>query len=185
MKRLYDKYFLKVLYTQEEISSKCVELANWVNEEYKNSKELTLVGLLKGSVPFLAELMKGIEVEHTLDFLTISSYRGAMKQANNIKLVMDLKHDVFNKDVLIVEDIVDSGRTLLKVIEMLKGRKPKSIKVLTLLDKPSNRMVDFQTDKFGFEVPDVFLAGFGLDVKEKLRNVPYIGIFDKTKIDEL
>ena len=185
MNKQYDKYFTKILITHDQIVDKCVELGQWVNEEYSDSKDLILVGLLKGSIPFLAELMLNIEVEHAIDFMTISSYDGGTEQTENVKLVMDLKQDIFDKDILIVEDIVDSGRTLTKVINILKARKPKSLKVLTLLDKPSTRKVELVPDKAGFQVPNKFLAGFGLDVNEKLRNVPYIGVFDQTKLEDL
>ncbi|MCK5946056.1 MAG: hypoxanthine phosphoribosyltransferase [Mycoplasmataceae bacterium] len=181
----YDKYFTKVLITEKEISDKIVELAKWVDNTYKDSENLILVGLLKGSIPFMAKMMNHIEVDHQIDFMTLSSFKGGMEASGNIKLVMDLKQDIFDKDVLLVEDIVDSGRTLTKVINLLKVRNPKSIKIITLLDKPQGRLVEFVPDAFGFEVPNEFLAGFGLDVKEKLRNVPYVGIFDKKLIDEL
>ena len=181
----YDKYFTKVLITEKEIDDKIIELAKWVDETYKNSKDLILVGLLKGSIPFMAKMMNHIEVEHQIDFMTLSSFKGGMEASDNIKLVMDLKQDIFGKEVLLVEDIVDSGKTLSKVVKILEVRKPKSIKIITLLDKPEGRKVKFTPDKFGFVVPNEFLAGFGLDVKEKLRNVPYVGIFDKNKIDEL
>lgn len=175
----------KVLITREEIEAKCVELANWVNETYKDSDDLLLIGLLKGSVPFLAQLIKDVTVDHALDFMTVSSFGGGTVSTGNLKIVMDLKNDIFNKDVLLVEDIVDSGLTLSTIVANLQQRKPRSLKVITLLDKPSGRKVNFEADKTGFVVPHEFLVGFGLDLKEKLRNLPYIGIFDETKLDEV
>ncbi len=180
-----DKRFTKILFTREQIESKIKELAKWVNENYKDSKDLILVGLLKGSIPFLAQLIKDVEVDHSLDFIVASSYSGGTASTGNIKIVMDLATDIKNKDVLVIEDIIDSGITLEKVMKNLVDRKPKSIKIMTLLDKPARRKANIKPDIYGFEVPDEFLAGFGLDVKEKLRNVPYIGIFNKKYIDEL
>jgi hypoxanthine phosphoribosyltransferase len=144
-----------------------------------------LIGLLKGSVPFLAQLIKTIETEHMLDFMTISSYGGGVSNSGNIKIIMDLITDIKNKDVLIVEDIIDSGRSLEKIKENLILRNPKSLKIVTLLDKPSNRKADIEADISGFIVPDEFLVGFGLDVKEKMRNVPFIGVFNKKYLDKL
>lgn len=177
--------FTKILFTREEIEEKIKELANWVNATYKDSKDLILVGLLKGSIPFMAQLIKDVTVDHALDFMTISSFDGGTHSSGNLKIIMDLKQDVANKDILIVEDIVDSGLTLSQVTKMIQSHKPKSIKVLALLDKPSGRKNDFKPDMYGFLVPNEFLAGFGLDVKEKLRNLPFIGVFDKTKLDEI
>ncbi len=180
-----DPRFTKILYTKNQIERRIKKLAQWINENYKDSTDLTLVGLLKGSIPFMAELMKHIEVDHSIDFIVASSYSGKTSSSGNVKIVMDLASDIENKDVIIVEDIIDSGITLNKVKNNLLNRKPKSLKIMTLLDKPSRRKVDIKPDIFGFEVPDEFLAGFGLDVKEKMRNVPYIGIFNKKYIDEL
>ncbi|UUD35748.1 hypoxanthine phosphoribosyltransferase [Mycoplasmopsis caviae] len=169
----------KVLYTQEELEARIKELALWVNEEYKNSDSLILIGLLKGSIPFLAQLIKDIKVDHTLDFMTASSYAGGGSSSGSVKIIMDLAQDIKDKDILIVEDIIDSGITLEKIKEILISRKPKSFKILTLLDKPHNRKVKLDADKSGFVVPNEFLVGFGLDYDEKMRNIPYIGIFDQ------
>ncbi|MGL4343299.1 MAG: hypoxanthine phosphoribosyltransferase [Metamycoplasmataceae bacterium] len=180
-----DKRFTKILFTQKEIEDKIYELSQWVNNEYKNSNNLLLVSILKGSIPFLAQLIKNVTVDHAIDFMTVSSYKGQQQSIGNIKIVMDLACDISGKDVLIVEDIVDSGISLEKIKENLKGRKPKSIKILTLLNKPEGRKIDLEVDKYGFIVPNEFLAGFGLDVKDKLRNLPYIGIFNKKYFDEI
>ncbi len=174
-----DKHFKSVVFDQATIEKRIVELADWVNETYKNSKNLVLVGLLKGSIPFLAQLIKSVKVDHCLDFITTSSYGGGARSTGNVKIVMDLAQDIQNKDVLIVEDIIDSGITLYEIKKLLLSRKPKSFRILTLLDKPSHRKVDLAPDKFGFIAPDAFLVGFGLDYKEQLRNLPYIGVFDE------
>ncbi|WP_223211643.1 hypoxanthine phosphoribosyltransferase [Mycoplasmopsis gallinacea] len=169
----------KVLYDQSFIESKIKECAKWVNETYKDSKDLILVGLLKGSVPFLAQLIKDIDVDHVLDFMIASSYSGSHASSGSVKIIMDLDNDIENKDVLIIEDIIDSGITLDKIKKMLLERHPKSLRILTLMDKPYNRKVDLKADKFGFEVENAFLVGFGLDYQEKLRNLNYIGVMDK------
>ena len=177
-------HFKQILFTREEIEKKCNELAQWVNEEYKDSNNLILIGLLKGSVPFMAQLIKDITIVHDLDFLTVSSYEGGTSSNGSPKIIMDLAKNVEGRDVLIVEDIVDTGRTLSIIKEMIVKRGPSSVKVLTLLDKKEGRTVDFKVDKYGFDVENVFLAGFGLDVNGKLRNLPYIGEFDKKYIDK-
>ncbi|SJZ51451.1 hypoxanthine phosphoribosyltransferase [Mycoplasmopsis verecunda] len=172
----------KVLFDREFIEDKILDCANWVNETYKESQDLIIVALLKGSIPFLAQLIKDVEVDHKLDFMTVSTYAGGHASSGSVKVIMDLANDIEGKDVLIVEDIIDSGITLQKVCTMLQHRHPKSLKVITLMDKPYNRKVDFEADYHGFIVPDEFLVGFGLDYDEKLRNLPYIGVFDQSFI---
>lgn len=175
----------KVLYSHEEIVEATKKIANWINEKHKNSKDLILVGLLKGCIPFMAELIKHITVDHKLDFMTVSSYEGGLAQKKNIKIVMDLNNDIAGKNIIIVEDIVDSGKTLSKVITYMNDRNPATLEIVTLLDKQSARKIDINIAIAGFVVDDVFVAGFGLDVKEKLRNLPYIGIFKKSEFDKL
>ncbi|MBN0970777.1 hypoxanthine phosphoribosyltransferase [Mycoplasma phocoeninasale] len=166
----------KVLFDQETLEKRIAELAVWVNEEYKDSKNLILVGLLKGCLPFMAQLMKGISVDFIIDFMITSSYEGTDKSSGNVKIVLDMINNVEDKDVLIVEDIVDTARTMNKVVSMLKSRNPKSLKVLTLLNKPSNRIVDFEPDNYGFLIKkEDFVVGFGFDWDEKMRQLPYIG----------
>ena len=180
-----DPRFEEILFTRKEIEKRIKEMAMWVNETYKNSKDLILVGLLKGSIPFMAQLIKDINVDHILDFIVVSSYLGDVKSSGNVKLVLDVNVDIRNKDVLIVEDIVDSGITLHKIKQGMQLRNPKSVRVITLLNKPSRRKVDIKPDMYGFEVPDKFLVGFGLDIKEKMRNIPYIGVLNKKYLDEI
>ncbi|MGL5732926.1 MAG: hypoxanthine phosphoribosyltransferase [Metamycoplasmataceae bacterium] len=180
-----DKRFTKILFTQEQIEKRIVELSSWIDETYNGSKDLILIGLLKGSIPFLAQLIKTVKTEHTLDFMTVSSYGGNVKNSGNIKIIMDLITDIRDKDVLIVEDIIDSGKSLEKIKENLESRHPKSLRIITLLDKPANRKVKIEADISGFIVPDEFLVGFGLDVKEKMRNIPFIGVFNKKYLKEL
>ncbi|MCU4117112.1 hypoxanthine phosphoribosyltransferase [Mycoplasma zalophi] len=165
----------EILFSQEQLETRIKELSYWVNETYKDSKDLIIVGILKGCIPFLAQLIKTINVDFVLDFMTISSYNGGIKSSGSVKVVLDLANEIENKDVLVIEDIVDTGRTISKTIDILKNRNPKSLKVLTLLDKPAGRTNDFKVDNCGFVVPNVFIVGFGFDWNEKMRNIPYIG----------
>ncbi len=180
-----DSRIKEIIYTREEIETKIKELANWVNEEYKDSKDLVIIGLLKGSVPFLSKLMMDVTVDMSIDFMTVSSYGGSTESTGNVKIVMDLKKDISGKDILIAEDIIDSGITLKAVVENLSSRHPKSLKIITLMDKPTGRKVDLHADKVGLIVPDEFLVGYGLDVKEKMRNLPVIAVFNQEKLDEI
>lgn len=172
----------KILFSQEFIEEKIRECADWVNENYKNSQNLILVGLLKGSVPFLAQLIKSVEVDHQIDFMTASSYAGSHASSGSVKIIMDLSQDIQDKDVLIVEDIIDSGITLNKIKELLLARSPKSLKILTLMNKEFKRKTNLKADFYGFDVPDAFLVGFGLDYQEKFRNLPYIGVLNEQYI---
>lgn len=180
-----DKRIKRVLFSQKEIEAKIKELAEWVNITYRDSKNLVLIAILKGSIPFLAQLIKDIKIDHQIDFMTISTYKGAQSSSGNIKIVMDLACDITNRDVLIIEDIIDSGTSLMKVKDHLLARNPSNFKILTLLNKEESRKSHIEADKYGFLVPNEFLVGFGLDVKEKLRNLPYIGVFDSNFFDKM
>lgn len=179
-----EKHFKKILFNRQQIEKKCKELANWVNKTYKNSNDLIIVGILKGSIPFISQLIKDVKINHKLDFMTISSYYGKTSPQSTPKIVMDLATNILKKDILIVEDIVDSCKTLITVTKLLQTRKPSSIKTLTLLKKENDQKINFKVDKYGFKIPNIFVAGFGLDIKDKLRNLPYIGEFDLSFIDE-
>ncbi len=180
-----DPRIKEILYSREEVENKIKELSEWVNKEYANTDELVIIGLLKGSIPFLSRLMMDVTVDMSIDFMTVSTYDGGVESSGNVKVVMDLKRDIKGKDVLIAEDIIDSGITLMQVKNQLAQRNPKSLKVLTLMDKPSGRKVKLQADKVGLKVPDKFLVGYGLDVKEKMRNLPYIAVFNKDKLKDI
>lgn len=166
----------KVLISEQEIADKIQHLASAINEHYKNSdKELVLVGLLRGSVLFMADLCRQLHKPHELDFMTVSSYGAGTVSSGEIKIVQDLGSEIHSKDVLIVEDIIDSGRTLSKVIEVLQTRDPHSVEICTLVSKPSRREVDVAVKFVGFEVPDKFIVGYGLDYNQQYRHLPYIG----------
>lgn len=165
----------KVLISREELEAKIKDLGLQITEEYKG-KDLVLICVLKGAVMFITELAKNINLNLEMDFMAISSYGASTKSSGVVKIIKDLDTSIEGRDILIVEDIIDSGLTLKYLIENLKSRDPKSIKICTLLDKPDGRQVEVDVDYTGFEVPNEFVVGFGLDFAEKYRNLPYIGI---------
>ncbi len=166
---------LRVLLSEDEIRAKVQEMGKKLTEDYKG-KNLLLVTVLKGAVVFLADLMRQIDVPAEIDFMVVSSYGSGVKSSGVVKIIKDLDIPLAGKDILIVEDILDSGMTLSYIKELLQSRGPRSIRIATLLDKPARRKVDLQADYVGFEVPDEFVVGYGLDFDEKYRNLPYIGI---------
>lgn len=166
---------IKVMISEEKVNARICELAKQINEDYAG-KELHLVIILKGSVFFACELAKRIAVPVTMDFMTVSSYGDGMVSAGKITVKKELDEDIAGKEVLVVEDIVDSGNTLFHLKKLLLGRNPASLKIITLLDKPDRRTADIQTDYCGFEIPDEFVVGYGLDYAQKYRNLPYIGV---------
>ena len=170
-----EKDVQSVLLSQEEIASKVKEMGEAISRDFEG-KELLMVSVLKGSIVFMADLMRAITVAASIDFMAVSSYGTSAKTSGVVKIVKDIDIDIEGKNLLIVEDILDSGVTLSYLKELLKGRSPASIKIATLLDKPARRLVDIQPDYTGFEVPDEFLVGYGLDYSERYRNLPYIGI---------
>lgn len=166
----------KVLVSQEAIIARCEELGKQISDEYREiASTPLLVALLKGSVPFLAELVKHIDMDIQFDFMDVSSYEGT-ESIGDIRVDKDLDCSVKGIDILLVEDIVDTGRTLLEVTKLLKNKGARDVKVVSLLDKPDRRVVDIKADYVGFEVPNEFVVGFGLDFDQKYRNLPYIGV---------
>lgn len=167
----------KILIDEKQINADVERLAAQINLDYEG-RELLLVGLLKGSFIFLSDLMKKITLPCSVDFMVVSSYGAATVSSGKVNMKKDLSEDIRGKDVLIVEDIIDSGITLNAVMEILKGREPASLKLCSLLSKPSRRVQEVQIDYLGREIPDEFVIGYGLDYNEKYRNLPYIGIID-------
>lgn len=166
----------KVLVTQEEIVKRSAELGALITEDYKKDNEVPLVvALLKGSVPFLAEIIKHIDLDIQFDFMDVSSYQGT-QSIGDIRIDKDLDCSVKGLSILLVEDIVDTGRTLKEVIGLLKNKGAKDVKVVSLLDKPDRRVVDIEADYVGFKIPNEFVVGFGLDYDQKYRNLPFIGV---------
>lgn len=165
----------KVLISEEEIQSKVVELGKKISEDYKD-KNLLLVSVLKGSVVFMADLMRAINIKCGIDFMAVSSYGKEIKTTGVVKIIKDLDIPLKGYDILVVEDILDSGVTLNYIMKLLEARNPASIKICTLLDKPSRRQVEVKPSYIGFEVPDEFVVGYGLDYIEKYRNLPFVGV---------
>lgn len=172
-----EKYHIDVLIPEEEVDKKIRELGQKISEEYAG-KEIHLVCVLRGGSFFMCELAKRITVPVSLDFMSVSSYGSDTKSSGAVKIVKDLDDSIEGKDVLVVEDIIDSGRTLSYLLEMLKDRKPNSLKLCTLLDKPDRRVIDVDIDYTAFQVPDKFVVGYGLDYAQKYRNLPYIGVVE-------
>lgn len=168
----------RVLISEEELQSKVDELGAVLTEEYYDKFPLA-IGVLKGALPFMSDLIKRIDTYIELDFMDVSSYGNATVSSGEVKIVKDLNTSIEGRDVLIIEDIIDSGKTLNYLVELFKYRKANSIKIVTLLDKPSGRKVNLKADYVGFEVPDAFVVGYGLDYAEKYRNLPYIGVLKK------
>ncbi|KEZ49650.1 MULTISPECIES: hypoxanthine phosphoribosyltransferase [Metabacillus] len=165
----------KVLITEEEISRKVKELGAQLTEEYNDRFPLA-IGVLKGAMPFMADLLKNIDTYLEMDFMDVSSYGTSTVSSGEVKILKDLDTSVEGRDILIIEDIIDSGLTLSYLVELFRYRKAKTISIVTLLDKPTGRKADIQADYVGFEVPDAFVVGYGLDYIERYRNLPYIGV---------
>lgn len=170
-------YTIKTLLTREEVEKRIKELAKEIERDYQG-KDLLVLGLLKGSIIFMSDLIKEIDLPLVIDFMSVSSYCGTTS-TGVINISKDTDIDVKDRDVLIVEDIIDTGLTLSHVRELLSGRGVKSLKICTLLDKPSRRTVEIKGDYTGFEIPDEFVVGYGLDYDQHHRNLPYIGIVVK------
>jgi hypoxanthine phosphoribosyltransferase len=167
---------MNVMISAEDIQHKVKQLGEQINAHYaKSDNELVLIGLLRGSVIFMADLCRAIEKPHELDFMTVSSYGGGTVSSRDVKILKDLDGEIFGKDVVVVEDIIDSGNTLSKVMEILQTRNPNSIELCTLVSKPSRREIDLTVKFLGFEVEDRFIVGYGLDYDQKYRHLPYIG----------
>ena len=166
---------IRVLLSEEEVRKRIGEVAAEISRDYEG-KNLVLVSILKGSVVFMADLMRAVSIPCSIDFMVVSSYGGSNTVTSGlVKIIKDLDGDLSGKDVLIVEDILDTGVTLSNLVPMLKMRNPNSVKICTILDKPSRRKADIQPDYEGFQVPDEFVVGYGLDYDEKYRNLPYVG----------
>lgn len=170
-----DKHHVEMYLSEEEVDKRIKEIGEQISKDYAG-KEVHLICVLKGGSFFMCELAKRITVPVSLDFMSVSSYGGGTESSGVIKIVKDLDEPLEGKDVIIIEDIIDSGRTLSHLMKLLEARKPKSLGLCTLLDKPDRRVVDVHVDYTGFAIPDEFVVGYGLDYDQKYRNLPYIGI---------
>lgn len=169
------EHHIDVMYTEEEVNRRICELGQQISADYAG-KSIHLICVLKGGVYFMTELAKRITVPVSMDFMCVSSYGSETKSSGNLIMKKDLDEPVEGKDVLVVEDIIDSGRTLSNLLELLKERKAASLRLCTLLNKPDRRVVDVEIDYNGFTIPDEFVVGYGLDYDQRYRNLPYIGI---------
>lgn len=169
------KHKVEVMISEQDVQKRVQELGKEISQHYKNSENLVLVGLLRGSFVFMADLARAIDINHQVDFMTASSYGNGMESSRDVRILKDLDDDIQGKDVLLVEDIIDTGNTLTRVKEFLMLREPNSIDICTLLDKPSRREVTVDVNWIGFSIPDEFVVGVGIDYAQNYRHLPYIG----------
>ena len=179
MKTDLEEIIDQVLIDEESLNKRIKKLANQVNEYYEDKNELVLVGILKGSIMFMAQLAKSIKINCTLEFMDVSSYEDGTESSGNVKVIKDLDTDISGKEVLIVEDIIDTGRTLDALRHSLIKRGANSVKIITLLDKPERRVIEIKPDWSGFKIPNEFVVGYGLDYQQKYRNLPFIGVLKR------
>lgn len=168
----------EVLYSEEEIKKKVKELGERIREDYKD-KNLLLLGILKGCVPFMADIMRSIDLDLEYDFMDVSSYQGT-RSMGEVRILKDISTNIVDKDILIVEDIIDTGVTLSYLTKLLRSRGAKSVEIVTMLSKPSRRKVDLPVKYNGYEIDDHFVIGYGMDYNERFRGLPYIGILDES-----
>ena len=168
----------EVLYSEEEIKEKVKELGERIREDYKD-KNLLLLGILKGCVPFMADIMRSIDLDLEYDFMDVSSYQGT-RSMGEVRILKDISTNIVDKDILIVEDIIDTGVTLSYLTKLLRSRGAKSVEIVTMLSKPSRRKVDLAVKYNGYEIDDHFVIGYGMDYNERFRGLPYIGILDES-----
>lgn len=169
---------IRVLLSEEEVDKRIKDIGEQISRDY-DGEEVHVICVLKGGVFFMCELAKRITVPLSMDFMSVSSYGNEKQSSGVVKIVKDLDDPLDGKNVIIVEDIIDSGRTLSYLIEILKKRNPKSLKLCTLLDKPERRVTDVKVDYVGFNIPDEFVVGYGLDYMQKYRNLPFIGVVEE------
>lgn len=167
---------LNILINKSKLEKRIEEMARQIEKDYEG-KEIVFIGILKGSILFMAELAKNIKNNVEMDFMDVSSYEGT-ESTGNVKINKDIRNSIEGKDVIIVEDIIDTGRTLTYLVEYLKQKNPNSLKIATMLSKPSRRIMELNVDYIGFAIDDKFVVGYGLDYNEKYRNLPYIGYLE-------
>lgn len=180
--RDYNEFLAEILIPEDKLQRRIKEIGKSISEDYKDSDNLLLICILRGGVMFLTDLMRQIDHPHAIEFMAVSSYGvGARETSGHIRISHDLNTDIRDRDVILVEDIIDSGHTLSSVLEMLSTRKPKSLEVCTLLDKAERREVDVPVKYVGFTIPNKFVFGYGLDLDDYYRDLPFIGVVDENK----
>ena len=175
MAHILDNDVERVLFSEEELKNRVAEIAAQIDKDYAG-KEPVLISVLRGSFVFMADLVRQIHVPCTVDFMAVSSYGAGTSSSGQVKIVKDLSEQIEGKDLIVVEDILDSGNTLSYLLQILQARHPASVRLCTLLDKPSRRVKEVELHYAGFSIPDYFVVGYGLDYAEKYRNLPYIGV---------
>lgn len=178
------KYVKKIIIKPRKIKKGIRCAAKWINENYA-AKTPILIGILKGAMPFFGNLLPQLTIDVLTDFIVISSFKGQIKRQSKPTIITDVKTNITGKDVIIVDDVLDSARTMKVLISYLKKKKPKSIKIVVLVDKPSERKVTLKPDFVAFSINNVFIVGFGLDIKEKARNLPYIAEFNRDYLNKI
>ena len=174
-----ERMFGRPIVTQEQMRARIRELGRQISADYAG-KDVVLVGVLKGAYAFYADLARAIRIPVRVDFIVVASYGSRASTSGKVKLMTELTEDIKGKDVLLVEDIVDSGLTVQRLVKSLSKKKPRSVKVCTLLSKPDRRTVEVQVDYVGFKIPDHYVVGYGLDYQQKYRNLPYLAVLDQT-----
>lgn len=181
----YEEFLEEILIPEEALRQRVAELGAQINQDYKHSEKLVLLCILRGGVMFLTDLIRHLTVPHMVDFMAVSSYgAGSRQSTGQVRITLDLNTSIEDCDVLIVEDIIDSGRTLASVINLLSARKPRSLAVCTLLDKAERREVEVPLRYVGFTIPNKFVFGYGLDLDELYRNLPFIGVVNEEKYQQ-
>lgn len=178
------KYIIDDLISAKTIAARVESMAGEIVEQFADTERLVVIGLLRGSFMFISDLVRELDLPLEVDFIETSSYGNEMHSSREVRILKDLRGEIQGRDVLVVEDIVDTGHTLQHVTALLKSRKPRKLLVCALLDKPSRREVDIKADLVGFEIPDKFVVGYGIDYAEMNRNLPYIGTVRFSEIDE-
>lgn len=177
--RIVTDRLCKIIITEEQVQKRVKELGRQITEDYRG-KDLLIIGILKGSVVFMADLIRAVDLPLQIDFIAVTSYGKSTSSSGVVRILKDLDTDINGKDVLIVEDIVDTGLTLSYLVDNLLSRTPASLKICTFLDKPSRRIAKISPHYNGYEIPDEFAVGYGLDYSEKYRNLPYVGVIEFT-----
>ena len=171
---------IEILISESEIKARINHLAKEISDIYKKSDQLVVIGLLRGSFIFIADLVRRLNLPVEVDFITVSSYGNEMESSRQVRIIKDLETSIKNRDVLVVEDIIDTGHTLAQVLQIMQTRKPKSLSVCTLLNKPSRREIDVNVRWTGFDIPDEFVIGYGIDYAQQGRNLPHIGFVHRS-----
>ena len=172
---IFDNDIQEVLFSEEQLKNRVQEIARQITADYQG-KEIMLISVLRGSFVFMADLCRAIDLPCTLDFMAVSSYGKGTKSSGQVQITKDLSEDITDRHIIVVEDILDSGNTLSYLLQLLQARSPASVRLCTLLDKPSRRTKEVELHYSGFTIPDYFVVGYGLDYAEKYRNLPYIGV---------